>query len=512
MASDLKPFSLASPGFYGINIQDSPVGLSSEYALEAKNCVIDNYGRIAARKGWTRTSSLISSVSVNVGCIHSFINSSGEEEILAASGNSVYSITDGEVELLYTNPSITGSNWKAVNFNDAVYFFQRGHTPLYYEGKDSVTPFQAIQSPPKANEVLSAFGRLWTIDSLDTRIVLNWSDTLSASSGSSWNSGAAGELDLDLVFPSGNRPAVALAAFNNFLVIFCDTVILIFSGASEDPSTNLTLYDIIDNTGCISRDSVQDVGSDIFFLSDTGVRSLGRIISEKSAPILDISRNVRDQLMADVKLNKSNETIKSVYNEQDGFYLLSLPNIKKTYCFDTKNRLENGVCRVTTWTISPSCFETSLDKSLLMGFPGFVGKYEGYNDGDTGIYELNYTTSHISGDAENFNVYKLLKQLRCTVFGGFGYKLLIDYGYDYEGLRYSTSKSIPENSAPGLYNVALFNENKYGSGNYIQNVSTTLLGNGRNYQFSFRVWIDGYPLSIQQIDFFGKVGRIHNNV
>lgn len=512
MASDLKPFSIGSPGFYGINTQDSPVSLPSEYALVAKNCVIDSFGRIAARKGWTRASTVISSVNAEIKCIHTYINSLGEEELLVATGNSIYLVEDGEATLLYSNMAFTGSNWKAINFNDKAFFFQRGLPVFLYSGKDSLTTPQAITSPPLANEALSAYGRVWTIDTLSSKIVLNWSDTLSATSAGSWNSGAAGSLDLDLVFPDGNRPAVALAAFNNFLVVFCDKVILIFSGADEDPSTNLALYDIIDNTGCIARDSVQDIGTDILFLSETGLRSLARIISEKSAPILDVSRNVRDMLIADVKANRDNNSIKSVYNEADGFYLLSLPNIKKSYCFDLKNRLENGVCRVTTWDIAPTAMTTTLDKEVLLAFPGFVGKYAGYNDGDTGIYEIDYTTSHLSGDAENINIYKLLKQLRLTIFGGFGYRINIDYGYDYEGVRYSTYKNIPDINSPSYFNVAKYSENKYGDGYYLQSISTALLGNGRVYQVSFRTWVDGYPISIQQIDFFGKLGRIHNNV
>ena len=38
--------SIAAPGFYGLNTQESSVTLSSGYALEATNCVIDIHGRL----------------------------------------------------------------------------------------------------------------------------------------------------------------------------------------------------------------------------------------------------------------------------------------------------------------------------------------------------------------------------------------------------------------------------------------------------------------------------------
>lgn len=513
MASDLKPFSIVAPGFYGVNLQDSPISLPPEYALEASNCVIDSYGRVAARKGWVSVSNTLSG-NTPIGMIHSFITEKGEERIVVAAGNSIYELKNGILELIYSNMSIVGSNWKAENFNDACYLFQRNHDPLIIE-EGSTGSLYVGRLPPydntvqRANEVLSAYGRLWNIDTASNKITLQWSDTLI---GTDYTGGGSGTLDLDTVFTSGNRPAVALAAFNKFLVIFCDKVILIFSGADEDPNTNLALYDIIDNTGCIARDSVVDVGTDILFLSETGVRSLGRIVSEKSAPIFDISRNVRDALIADVKANGNNEAIKAIYSEADGFYLLTLKQLRKTYCFDLKNRLENNVCRVTTWTLSPNSYAMSLDMRLLMGFNGVVGSHEGYNDNDFSIYEVKYTTSHLAGDADSLNSYKFLKQLRMTLYGAYGYRMNIDYGYDYNGAEYSTYKVIPTLNAPAEYNVAEYGISKYGQGLTMTNVSTTLLGDGRVYQFTFRAWIDGYPLSIQQIDFFGKKGRLHNNV
>ena len=515
MASDLTPFSIVAPGFYGINTQDSPISLSPEYALEATNCVIDSYGRVAARKGWTSISNTLSGTP-DIGMIHSFITEDGAEKIVVAAGNSIYSLDSGILTTIYSNIAIVGSKWKAVNFNDKCYLFQRNHDPLVISVADSwpaslycekISLFDV--SVQKSNEVLSAYGRLWNIDTQDDKITLQWSDTLI---GEDYTGGGAGTLDLDTVFTNGNRPAVALAAFNKFLVIFCDKTILIFQGAEEDPNTSIALYDIIDNTGCISRDSVVDIGTDIFFLADTGVRSLGRIVSEKSAPIFDVSRNVRDALIADIKANNDNEAIVATYSESDGYYLLTLKKLKKTYCFDLKNRLENNVCRVTTWTLAPNCYANTLDRKLLMGFSGVVGVHEGYNDNDFSIYELKYTTSHLSGNQESLNSYKFLKQLRLTLFGAYGYKLNIDYGYDYKGVEYNTYKTVSLLNTPSEYGTAEFGIAKYGQGLTMTNLSTQLLGDGRVFQFTFRAWIDGYPMSIQQIDFFSKLGRLHNNV
>jgi hypothetical protein len=49
----LQTVSVVSPGFFGLNTQDSSVTLSDNFATTADNCIIDKYGRLGARKGWT---------------------------------------------------------------------------------------------------------------------------------------------------------------------------------------------------------------------------------------------------------------------------------------------------------------------------------------------------------------------------------------------------------------------------------------------------------------------------
>ena len=52
MAQQLQPLTIAAPGFAGINTQDSPIGLDPSFASIADNCVIDQLGRVGARKGY----------------------------------------------------------------------------------------------------------------------------------------------------------------------------------------------------------------------------------------------------------------------------------------------------------------------------------------------------------------------------------------------------------------------------------------------------------------------------
>lgn len=514
MASDLISFTLSAPGFFGLNTQDSPVSLSKEFALDAQNAVIDKFGRLAARKGWTSYIESSSSFNDNkVWCLHEFINSAGNTEILAVLDNRICKIVNNAYETLYDGLGLwTAQNWKMVNFNDKVYMFQKNHEPLVYDGTE-VKPMTQTSTydgtVQYSNEVLSAYGRLWNIDETDNRTVLQWSDTLI---GEDYNGGAANTLDLEKVFTNGTRPAVALAAFNGFLIVFCDKCILIFTGADEDPTTNIALSDIIDNVGCISRDSVVDIGTDILFLSDTGVRSLGRIIDQKSVPIFDVSANVRDSLIADVVANNSNEYIKAVYNDLEGFYLLSLPEAEKTYCFDLKKRLDEGVCRVTTWTLAPWSFCYRLNKEMLMGFDTTAGKYETYTDNGAG-YLFAYCTAYLSNansETDGLTSNKILKSLRLTSYGKSGYTINFGWGFNYNGIERSANKVAPNNVSSDEYNEDEYFSAEY-SGNQenlsFQTTKQQLSGSGYVYQISIAVQINGGPFSIQQLDIFSKEGR-----
>jgi len=62
MAQQLQNITVAAPGFFGLNTQDSPVGGNPSFASVADNCVIDQLGRIGARQGWEAVSTNGSSV------------------------------------------------------------------------------------------------------------------------------------------------------------------------------------------------------------------------------------------------------------------------------------------------------------------------------------------------------------------------------------------------------------------------------------------------------------------
>lgn len=514
MSQQIQTFSITAPGFYGLNTQDSSLDLSSGFALVANNCVIDQYGRVGARKGWTKAHSTLAALdTADVKTITELVDKDGTSYTLCAGNNKLFKLVSGVLSELTFNgvgvaPTITDSNWSTAFLDGDIYFYQRGHVPLGFDPASSTTTYYRVDQETGyngtvqlANIVISAWGRVWNADTTTDKVTVQWSDIKNPHK---FGSGTAGTLDTTTVWPKGGDIITALAVHNNFLFIFGKQNILVYQGANS-PAT-MTLYDTITGIGCIARDSVVNTGTDVIFLSETGVRSVMRTIQEKSAPLRDLSKNVRNDLMSAVA-GEDKATIKAVYSPREAFYLLTLPVLKTVYCFDMKTMLQDGAARVTTWSnIEPKSFCYRSDGTLLIGKAGYIGTYTGYLD-DTSSYRFQYFTNHTDLGAPS--VTSVLKKLSVIVIGGASQYVTMKWGYDFTGNYYAQNAKIP---AQG---VAYFGVNEYNTANTVYSAGTSLqtlvaypTGAGKVIQTGYEADIQGTALSIQKIEIQAKNGKI----
>ena len=513
MSKLLQSYSLSAPGFYGLNTEDSPLDLGAGFALVATNCILDQYGRIGARKGYTRVNSSSGNLGANdVGVIHELVQNDGTLTVLFAGNNKLFKLgtANAVTELTYggggTAPTLTASNWQTASLNGIAYFFQTGHDPLIYDPAVSITTFRRVSeksgyagSVPSANIAISAFGRLWVANTSTDKVTITFSDLIA---GHIWSGGTSGSLDVSRVWPNGADEVMGLAAHNDFLFIFGKRQILVYSGASTPAS--LVLADTIGSIGCIARDTIQSVGSDVIFLSDSGVRSLMRTIQEKSAPLRDLSKNVRFDLNSSL-LGETLANLKSVYSEKEAFYLLVLPATFQVYCFDTKQSLQDGASRVTKWdSIAPTALRSLRNGDLLIGKTGFIGKYGGYID-DTTTYRFAYYTNN--ADLGNPNQISVLKTISAIVIGGSNQFLTINWGFDYSGAYQAQNIYIPT-QVSYEYGTAEYNIAEYTSGIPIKTLRANASGAGKIVQTGYETTINGTQLSLQKIEIQAKDGKM----
>lgn len=515
MSQQIQTFSITAPGFFGLNTQDSSLDLSSGFALTAVNCVIDQYGRIGARKGWIKKHSVNADLgTASVNAIGQLVVDNGSEYTVAAGNNKLFKLVGSTLsQLTYggggTAPTITASNWQIVTLNECLYLFQIGHDPLVFDPAVSTTTYRRISEKsgyagtvPQANIAISAFGRLWVAETTTEKTVVYWSDILS---GHIWTGGSTGSIDVSSVWPNGADNVTGLASHNGFLFIFGKNNILVYQGAQDVLSASIfRISDSITGIGCIARDSIQNTGSDVIFLSDTGVRSVLRTIQEKSAPFRDLSKNVRNDLMNAVQ-GEVASNIKSVYSPFESFYLLSLPGLKEVFCFDMKTVLQDGASRVTIWdSIEPKSFCYLRDKSLLIGKAGYIGQYSGHQD-DGNAYRFQYFTNHT--DLGTPSVSSVLKKLSVVIIGGSNQFLTMKWGYDFKENYYSQNVNIPLQGI-AEYGISEYNIGQYADGVTLQTLVAYPTGSGKVIQTGYEANINGSALSIQKIEIQAKNGKI----
>lgn len=504
MAQPLQSINLIAPAFKGINTEDSPLAQDTSFAEIADNAIIDRSGRLASRKG----NSVITTTKTVLGSdylhnIHEFYDSAGNEVIFSTGNNKIMTGTTTLVDATPGSYTISANDWKIVNFNDKAYFFQRGYDPLVYDNSNGLRTFTvanggATNATFKANEVVAAFGRLFIAGNASNDTIIYWSDLLD---GNAFSGGSSGNIDVSKAWPNGFDKIVALAAHNNFLVVFGENNIIIYSGANSPAS--MAIHDTITGVGCVDRKSVQNIGTDIIFLSQSGLRSLGRTIQEKSVPVTELSRNIKQELIANV-LAKS-EPVSSVYSPENYFYLLCFPDQNLVYCFDVRAKLENGAFRVTRWpSVNFKSFAKDRDGTVYIGTTSGLGKYHNYFDAGS-IFRFRYFSPGLTfGDPSKI---KMLKKIRPTLLGGNNSDIFLKWSYDFSTAD-NVSTFRTSNTTPGFFGESEYNVAEYSEeATIISRSSINTTGYGSVIRVGIESDINGYSLSLQELNVLALAGK-----
>jgi hypothetical protein len=505
--SALTMITMTLPGFNGLNKQQASGVLGPEWATLLSNAVIDSNSRVAARRGWS--SATTSAAAERFVTLHYYTRHDGTKYIIASSNTKLYSSSnDGGAWTDVTNAiAFTAGNWQFVNFNDRVYGAQQGEALI--DGIGGNFTQLAVASVPSGNAICAAFGRLWAAASNGTD--LQYSALLN---GSDWSGTDAGVLDLTNVW-TGTDTIQAITEFNGSLVVFGKRNIVIFvdgagSALGMDP-TQMYVVDIVSGTGCIARDSVQQVDGDLWFLSYNGLQSLGRLVTQKSNPLENLSKNMQDYIR-DATLTDVNTVtrLRSAYSPRDRFYLLSLPDGTgggESIVFDTRSKLQDGSARcMGTWTIAPPALTMSPNNVLYMALyaaTGKVGTYSGSTD-DGAVYSYAYESGWLDMTQQGYLL--VPKRVSGVFFTDSDITVAFRWSYDFSDTFKQRSKSFQVESA-SLWGTAVWGTDTYGGGVSLRTGNVSGSGTGEYIKVGITAAITGSTFAVQQLDIFAKVGR-----
>jgi hypothetical protein len=500
-AISLIPMTL--PGFKGLNRQMATGILGPEWATRLENAVIDDNSRVAARKGWNNVTS--SALPVRATGVHFFWN--GTTDIMfTCSGNRIDFSTNGGATFTLGSPTWSpGPNIQFANFNGKVYAAEQGSALA--EGTGGVMAQQAVANVPSGNCILGAYGRLWA--SLSNKTSFRCSGLLD---GDDWSSADSYLFDMSSIW-LGTDEITALAAFNGALVVFGRKNIVFFvdgagSALGVDP-TQMYVADIINGTGCIARDSVQLVDGDLWFLSQNGLQSLGRVIQEKSNPLDNLSKNVQDALR-DSLVGYNLDNLRSVYSPLDRIYLLSLPGASgggEAIAFDTRGKLEDGSARcMGVWSQPPTGMAISragVWYYTIYSQLGKVGTYSAQYDA-TATYNFVYESGWLDLTQQGLLLFP--KRIEGVFFADNDISVNFKWAFDFKSDFRTQARNFTVAGA-SLYGTAVWGTSLWGGGVSLRRGKVSGGGSGEYIKVGISTTIDGAKFAVQQLDLFAKVGR-----
>jgi hypothetical protein len=511
MTRQMLPIDMVTPGNRGLNLQQQGAILSPSWATRALNCVLDDARRLASRQGYSVTTTTDITATPNVEAIFEYLQGDGTvEPIVSWDGGIANDLADPEGNDISGVVTDADGRWWFQNFNNKVIGFQHGQKPIVY---NATPPFATVvessgTAPTSHNGVgLCAYGRVWGLDSDGQTI--KYSALLDETA---WTTGA-GSIDMSNVWTGGMDEVKAIAAFNGRFIVFGLNHIVIWEDGTGnqlgvDPAA-LVVRDVIEGSGCISHWTVQHVGdSDIIFLSRNGLQSLGRVIQEKSNPIGNVSKYVRDVVM-DAVDNEDPLDLRTAYSPEEGFYLLSLPTELITWTFDVNNAFldEEGdlIFPATTWDLFPTALEVRQNGDILLGAPGQVWTYGA--DGDDGsTIRFEYASPWLDFGEELGNRLKMLKRIGSIFFVRNNAGIEFKWAVDFQDSDESITRIIVDPSA-SEWNIAEWALGEWSGGLFLQILKVPARDVGQYYRIKIETAATG-QFAIQQLELFTKVGRI----
>ena len=243
--------------------------------------------------------------------------------------------------------------------------------------------------------------------------------------------------------------------------------------------------------GLVNQDAMCNIGTDLLFVDSLGVRSLGRVIQEKSTPISEPSLNVASVIREDIAKNR--ETVRLMHMSSKSIATCLFPSTSEAYVFQLGQPGMTGGLRTTKWLgcdfmDSVTVRSAEGNQELLAGRnKRGLTAYYGYSQPTD--YQMAYESTTLMGGDE------LMRKL-VPKSVSFSYKseeannLSIQWGFGSNPLPFSKKvKNKP--------NAPVFTTNK-----------VNLSASGEMLRIGFETTISGKGFSMQNVSVNTLVGRL----
>jgi hypothetical protein len=326
-------------------------------------------------------------------------------------------------------------------------------TLFRYSGIGSIAFYTPTGFPTAPFKLHVHKNRMWCLDK-DNRLQAKFSalgDPLDWSTPSD-----AGFLDLQTVIGDGDE-ILEMATFVNYLVFFMRNYIVIYSGSDPTGSGDFSLVQVIESSGVLSTDLVQPVGSDLWYVSKDGAKSLRQVITTGAVNVNDVSERIDSSFVPEVKAGSRRGTAHYFARKwvcfivDDTIWVYDYGN-KAWFHILTKMPDSVGGNPEHYGLISPS------DGTLwIFGKYGFMeldhGNVWDYGLAENGSIEMVWNTANIIIAAKGNYAFPAMLELHVnpvTVESG---TILVSWEFDHNGQIFNYPHAIDVQQSTGVLDI-----------------------------------------------------------
>jgi hypothetical protein len=518
-APQLKGTPLGAIGSSGQNSQTTDIDLPPEFGTSVVNAVIDQSGKLSSRCSIDRVTSDNADLTTALGIkrVYRHNKADGTSVMMCAGNGRIFSAT--ATTLTSQSSGHTTDNWQFASLNGQIFACQVGKS--LYSFDDDGANVAAVADPATPIAIHAAYGRLWALSS--DGLTLEWSDILD---GDDFAAGDSGSLDLDKLHQTSRSKGVAIVSFNRQIIVLCESQIIVLglpdnldpNGVSAlhatDPSnytTPIFLREVINNVGCIARDSVVQTGDDIMFLSQDGVRSLTRSMAEKEgpSPMTEASALNRNALVRNIN-TETPANIAACWHPGESWYQLFLPTTQEVWVFDLSSKVNgtNGP-KTVIWRMSATrpayCGAWFSDELMYYGTLGGLANNNLYDSSDS--YTMTVTTGWLSLGAPDS--LKHFKKLILSLTGGGGQTATVRWYVDFDENNVRTRTFTLETAAdPDEYNVGQYNIAEFSTGLGTAEFGIQLSNSAKFIKLQIDLPVSASQVTLNNAQLFSQMGRV----
>lgn len=326
--------------------------------------------------------------------------------------------------------------------------------------------------------------------------------TLSAPNDDEDYSGGAGALEFNV-----GDTIKGMALFRDELIIFCARSIKKLSGST---SADFAIVPVSDSIGCVSGDTIQELGGDLVYLSPDGLRSYAATERFNDVELGLISRSIQPIVAGILQSGLSEDEYSSCVIRRKSQYRLFLnnPDLDSADNLNILGRLQDSPTTphgqfewATLVGIKPFCSDSEYSDNLeraVFGDPtnGYVYTLESGNTFDGTNIQAIYRTPDLTFDdaaiRKVFHKLYINTQIEGDVAASV--QLLLEKGS--VDIIQPGAKAFGQTGGVPTYGVAVYDTDVYGAFVY-PNFKTNLIGSGFFGAFQFVCNNDSAPFRIE---------------